>query len=307
MEHPQAHRLPLFAGRPPDHDRAIDQLRARGVMLAPRDSRLYRFFHQTFFEYAAARGVVGLGRGPAEQLVGHAVADSHDLFVGEVAAQVVLLAGRDPRLPGSFARDALLTWFNGDAHLQLLALRSYARLSHPAPQVRARAAEILASCDAGTVRHYLRLLPSTRHPSFERLSAELGLLWSRVIGTGGDPGLGFDLLRALARAAPVFPEDTRVFLEEHDCLKWLLERTPAEICRERWFAADQAAAGGGIRRGVPSSCSASSSPSPVTPPTTVSWRRLSISRRLVGSVRWAGPDWTGSRTGAAWIRDKVVE
>jgi nucleoside phosphorylase len=211
---------------------AIDQLRARGVMLEPHDSRLYRFFHQTFFEYAAARGVVGLGRGPADQLVGHAVADSHDLFVGEVAAQVVLLAGRDPRLPGSFARDALLTWFDGDAHLQLLALRSYARLSHPAPQVRARAAAILATCDAGTVRHYLRLLPSTRHPRFERVRAELGLLWSRVTGSDGDPGLGFDVLRALARAAPVFPEDTRVFIEEHECLKWLLERTPAEICRE---------------------------------------------------------------------------
>src|SRR6266545_2864696 len=224
---------PIVASTTDEVRDGVAALRARGVLHQPRNSARTRFFHQTFFEYAAARGVARFGERTATELTARVCEDPLDLFVGEVAAQVALLAGRDTRLPMSVARIALLEWLDGDADLQSLALRTYARMSYPPDPVRDRAVDILTVCDTGAIRDYLRLLPSTPHPDFGRLRSELGVLWRRVISpSSGEAGLGFDVLRALARLAPVFPDETRVFLLDHKCLTWLLDRTRAEIRRE---------------------------------------------------------------------------
>lgn len=66
-----------------------------------------QFFHQTFFEHAAARGVATRGRATIELLAQRVDDDPTDLFFGEVAAQVVLLAGRHSKVPVPLADEIL--------------------------------------------------------------------------------------------------------------------------------------------------------------------------------------------------------
>jgi hypothetical protein len=74
----------------------IAALVRRGVLLAGPLGTI-RFFHQTFFEYAAAQGLIRRdGIGAASRLLDIVLQSSEDLFTGAVLEQVLIILGRDP-------------------------------------------------------------------------------------------------------------------------------------------------------------------------------------------------------------------
>ncbi|MEH1014768.1 TIR domain-containing protein [Micromonospora sp. CPCC 206060] len=205
---------------------AIGKLHERGVLVLPADSQRLRFFHQTFFEHAAARGVAAAGPRVLAGLAAQVAADPLDLFYGEVAAQTLLLAGRDHRVSSGQSEEILAGWLTGDANLVTLAMRTYARMTDPGPTLREPARTALRTGHLDAVRDYLRLLPSVRHTDFERVADELAICWERARGPGGT--LAFEVLAAVARFCASHPERARRFLLDHDCLEWLLRQRPDE-------------------------------------------------------------------------------
>lgn len=213
-------------------DAAVQALHARGVLLMPANSQRVRFFHQTFFEHAAARGVASRGTALLTALAAQVAADPLDLFYGEVAAQVLLLAGRDARVSTVFVEHLLRGWLRtDDANLLTLTLRTYARMPAPSRFLRAGAETALRRAPVDAVRDYLRLLPSVHHIGFERVEAELVLLWHRAGPQGDariDRALAFDVVGALARFSAQQPEAVQRFLINHGCLDWLADQPPDE-------------------------------------------------------------------------------
>jgi len=68
----------------------------RGVLLAGPLGTV-RFFHQTFFEYAAAQGLIRRDDiGAVSRLLGIVLHAPEDLFTGAVLEQVLIILGRDP-------------------------------------------------------------------------------------------------------------------------------------------------------------------------------------------------------------------
>src|SRR6266511_1854446 len=122
-------RATLLAGRDP-----IDLMRSRGVLVVREETQRLWFFHQTQFEHAAARAVTACGTQAAEKLTAFVADDPYDLLYGEVASQLLLLAGRTvgANVPADAAERLLATWlYTPQPGLRVLALRTYARFRSP--------------------------------------------------------------------------------------------------------------------------------------------------------------------------------
>ncbi|TDD73290.1 hypothetical protein E1293_31825 [Actinomadura darangshiensis] len=230
---------PLAGADEPGMERAVDILRARGVLKPPPRSLRFRFFHQTFFEHVAARSVLASGEQAARQLLRRAEADPHDLFYGEVAAQFLLLADRRSRYLGLPA-EVLGTWLSSDDRgLRVLGARTYARMPDPSADLRRTAADMLAGCSLDVALDYLALLPSVHHRTFERAGAELAILWRHALVLQGGAESAKDgasmvlaVLDALARLAAGHPDEVAEFLAASDRLAHF-ESLPLESLRSR--------------------------------------------------------------------------
>jgi hypothetical protein len=213
---------------------AVAAMRSRGILQDQLSSPRLRFFHQTFFEYAAARGVASSGAAAFGCLVDRVTDDPMDLLSGEVAGQVLLLSERFGLVAGTEADAVLIRWLGSDdPGLAALALRTYARRRHPGRELRAAAAAALGSAGLESVRGYLSLLPSVHHVTFDRAGAELVLVWQRAEASRQqDPKtsrqLSINVLETLVRLAASHPAKTLDFVEKHLCLDWLTDQPPAE-------------------------------------------------------------------------------
>jgi hypothetical protein len=210
---------------------ALTTLHARGVFTIPPDSKRQRFFHQTFFEYAAARAIAHAGQHSANALMERVAEDPLDLFYGEAATQALLLADRGVLLPAVFATDILSGWLASDEpSLRALALRTYARMPAPQDRLRQQAADTLANDSLDAIKGYLTLLPSVSHTTFARAYHELALLWRRAnalqqLDETNQEGrqLSLSVLASLARMATAHPEEAVHFIANHHCLEWLAD------------------------------------------------------------------------------------
>jgi hypothetical protein len=223
----------------PDRQRAgqdLDALRARGILLTPPNSTRMRFFHQTFFEHAAARAVARAGEACVQALMNRVAEDPLDLFYGEVAAQTLLLAHRGGAVVVEHAADILEGWLAAtDTNLRALALRTYARIPAPGPRLQAEAVRSLSAGDLEAVKGYLSLLPSVTFGGFDRVGADLGVLWEQAHQMQGAPDtaragrqLALSVLAALVRIAAAYPDESIRFITEHECLDWLANQPAAE-------------------------------------------------------------------------------
>ncbi|PRX96598.1 hypothetical protein [Allonocardiopsis opalescens] len=224
---------PLSGGSALPADKAVGALHARGVLTMPPSSRRLRFFHQTLFEHAAARAVAAVGEPAARVLFDCVRREPHDLFYGEVAAQLMLLAKRRLVLDGP-ATATLVEWLSDQERgLLALAMRTYARITDPGHELREAAARALQSCERDVAIDHLTLLPSVNHGSFDRIGAELGLLWRRAEKLQEEAGIqdrvtrregraiALNVLEALSRLAAAHPDQVLRFLQERECLSWL--------------------------------------------------------------------------------------
>lgn len=218
---------------------AVEALRSRGVLSVRELTGYLWFFHQTFFEHAAARGVLACGGIAVDSLMARVASAPGDLYFGEVASEVLLMAGRlEVTSKESYTLDsadaALASWLeSSDSALLGLAVRVYAKLRRPGPLVAEKAPMALKGADTSVIDRFLLLLPSVTHPDLKRPLADLTLLWDRGKGTNKDPikssaRIRKGVLEALTRLAIQDPVAVEAFLDKHGCFEWLKSLQPSE-------------------------------------------------------------------------------
>jgi hypothetical protein len=199
-------------------DDALERLEARAVITLRQETHRLRFWHQTWFEYSAARAVARSGEPMADELTDFVAQAPYDLFFGEVASQLILLAGRTALVTLELAERLLTSWLQNDTSgLPALALRTYARFRTPSPTLQAHASTALRAADERVCKDFLRLLPSVSHPDPERWLGDLAVTWKRT-------ELRISVIDALVRLAAADPAAAARFVTDHDCLSWLLKR-----------------------------------------------------------------------------------
>lgn len=210
-----------LSGSPPA-EKSLDLLVRRSILTLREETQRLWFWHQTWFEYTAARAVARLGDDASAALVDFVAEAPYDLLFGEVASQLILLAGRSPEMSMTLADKLLAKWLRIDeAGIQILALRTYARYREPSPELQAAAASAMREADSRTCKDFLRLLPTISHPTADRWLTDLAVLWQR-----GDVQL--PVLEALIRLAAGEPTAAAAFVRDHECMRWLLDRPPEQ-------------------------------------------------------------------------------
>ncbi|MCX5163709.1 serine protease [Streptomyces sp. NBC_00264] len=202
---------------------AIDLLRTRGVFTLRRQVNRLWFFHQTFFEHAAARGVLSCGAEAVQELLERVKQDPGDLFFGEVASEVLLMADRWSASGSDSVTGLLGPWMASHRPaLVSLALPVYAKLKHPDAELVALGRATLETAEPNDVRRFLTMLPSVVHPDSVRPFGDLAVIWNRRDSQG--LALRRPLLEALIRLAATNATEAWRFLQDHACLDWLRER-----------------------------------------------------------------------------------
>ncbi|MGV9246024.1 TIR domain-containing protein [Streptomyces sp. NPDC003710] len=208
----------------PDVPSAVEALRSRGVLSIREQTGYLWFFHQTFFEHAAARGVLACGSSAVDDLMRRVARDPADLYFGEVAGEVLLMAGRLPEAGGeTFSKDradaALADWLAADDPALLgMGLRVYAKLKEPGPLVRENVPGALKRADTPLIDRFLRLLPSVTHPDLRRPLDDLALLWA---GERDRKRVRKGVIEALVRLATQDAVAVEAFTRSQGCFEWL--------------------------------------------------------------------------------------
>lgn len=223
-----AHQLVRTPGRAAqdgtDVTAAVEALRSRGVLSIREQTGYLWFFHQTFFEHAAARGVLACGPSAVDALMKRVARDPGDLYFGEVASEVLLMAGRLPEADGeTFSTEradaALAEWLASDDPALLgMGLRVYAKLKHPGPLVEESAPLALRRAATPMIDRFLRLVPSVTHDDLRRPLGDLGLLWASERDT---KRIRKGVLEALVRLATQDRVAVEAFTRAHACFDWL--------------------------------------------------------------------------------------
>jgi hypothetical protein len=150
----------------------IRTLTGRGVLFAIDDH--IRFFHQTFFEFAAAQGLTARG-GEKElpRLIERIISAPDDLFVGAVVEQALIVLGTDSLAHSTVATQCQALLDTGHPHMVSIALTVWAH--HPAT-VRFSVRE-LAFVPDDQLRRFLRTLPRV-HSHTAAVAEHLAALWT---------------------------------------------------------------------------------------------------------------------------------
>lgn len=205
----------------------LRELHRRSIVHVTGASPVLEFFHQSFFEYSAARAVVTLGDAATTLLLRRVEELPEDLFLGAVAHQMLVYACRTPsgahRVDQVFAR--LLV--SDDTSIKQLVVAAVAQARHRGPLTAAAIKAFLGTADEGLVRRYLYYLPTVRHEGLPELLSGLSVIWDREVET-----LRLETIKVLRRFAALRPEEVLDFVDELDCVGWLV-RMPAADFRTR--------------------------------------------------------------------------
>ncbi|MER6833455.1 serine protease [Streptomyces cellulosae] len=201
---------------------AVNELRSRGVVTLRQEVNRLWFFHQTFFEHAAARGVLSCGTQAVEGLFKRVTDDPGDLFFGEVASEALLMADRWPG-EGTDVTSLLRSWLaSPDPALVALALPIYAKLKNPGEDLVEVGRATLRIAEPNSIQRFLTMLPSVVHPDPGKPFGDLVDIWQRP--DSETSGLRRGVLEALSRLASTNVSDALLFLRANGCLDWLRQR-----------------------------------------------------------------------------------
>lgn len=186
----------------------LDVLIDRGIIRRTSDGMI-EFFHQSFFEYAAARGVLdsfsdeGLGL-LRERVLARTAEDSElasDLLTVGVLEQALLLAADCAELATRAAADEVFAalWDCKHSTLVSAALSVYARLPAVDPNLRRRASVALRSPEAAS--RFLECIPLASRPRARDLFAHVADIWAQATGEEKDWSHCEQILFELARLA----------------------------------------------------------------------------------------------------------
>ncbi len=188
----------------------VEKLGRRNV-LRNEDRRSWHFFHQSFFEYCAARGMASHFRERAPLLVASELRRRpNDAFLNPILEQVILVCAEGPRAIQEAAFRALTGLLEGAEHGSVWSsLYVYCHLDAPDEQLQEAVRRVLAGCDAKLAAKYVELTANTGRARFDGLAVEYGILWDRDVGA-----IREHVLAGLARMAEAAPDIVRSFLVE---------------------------------------------------------------------------------------------
>ncbi|HEU5473783.1 MAG TPA: hypothetical protein VFV67_24320 [Actinophytocola sp.] len=159
-------------------NQAINELLQRSVLTevrSPTKARI-RFFHQTMFEYASAKGLIAKYRLNAPYaLLSKLMETPEDLFVGAVLEQVLILLGRNRRYQGAFTKSVEVLVKSTNVSLHNIALAAAAH--HPS--LSAPIITLLETAKEETASRYVQIAPSVADVDLHELLTKLRVVWSR--------------------------------------------------------------------------------------------------------------------------------
>lgn len=156
---------------------ALEDLGRRGVLAIVRGR--VRFFHQTLFEYAAAKGLLLRRREPTlAALTRRLKTQPDDLFVAAAVEQYLILVAHDP----AAAQDVTdcLASLLGSGYPALIDLALVVWAHHPELDVEPRA---LTDIPANALRRFTLVAPTVADLDVDRLVDRLGRV-SQPVGSG---------------------------------------------------------------------------------------------------------------------------
>ncbi|MFD0647959.1 hypothetical protein ACFQ2Y_03865 [Streptomyces malaysiensis subsp. malaysiensis] len=198
---------------------SLELLIDRGVLARGASDGIH-FFHQTLFEYAAARGLLHL-TGAQAPLSLCAWIGSHprDFFVGAILEQLLMLAAASERYHDP-VRDTLMRMA---AHEDAMILHTVAvAVAARNPAVGVPVEPLLATAPHGVARRYAVLAPTVRDTDVDALLPRLRGLWERK-----EPSLEEAVLEALERLAAQDSLAVHAALAEWGCVRELTGRRTA--------------------------------------------------------------------------------
>lgn len=160
-------------GSPTNLRQGLDTLTQRGVLL--RTGARVRFFHQTVFEFAAARALARrLGPAAVPRLLPRVTEDGGDLFVGAALEQLLILLGSDPTAEGPIAGALTMLLSSRDEPVQDIALVAWAHHRHllRAPD------KSLRDIRGTTLARATLVIPSVAGVEPADACAQLELIWA---------------------------------------------------------------------------------------------------------------------------------
>lgn len=207
---------------PGDPVSPVQVLRRRNVLLGAHDDPSVEFFHQTLFEYAAARAVTAAGQTAVDAFRERVEALPNDLFIAAVMQQVMIYACRS-RL-GAARVDAALAALLGSAQPNVvqMAVAAYAQARYRGPLARRAAVRLLEDASEGILLRYVTYVTRVRHDEQASALDELAVVWRRSRGRTGTRIGVLQALRVLAESNPNLVLET-IISRRIDVLAWLRE------------------------------------------------------------------------------------
>jgi hypothetical protein len=194
---------------------ALDVLHERGVLVT--GAGLCGFFHQSFFEYAAAKGLLATGNPDAiSVLAARTVDGGGDLFVGCVLEQLLILARDNPLLlEAAQAATRTLLECENEA-IQAIGLVAWAHQ----PELLANASSDLPKAGASALERAARMLPSIAGKSAGMALDQLLVMW-QAADNSHTYAVILDAMARLARRAPKVVAEGLEYLDPVATLKQL--------------------------------------------------------------------------------------
>ncbi len=187
-----------------EHEADADAMASERVLVA--DGQQYRFFHETFFDYAFARRFVSTG----DSLLSLLLAEEQHLFRRAQVRQI-LAYSRDAD-PDRYHSDVaeLLSSANVRFHIKQVVFALLRQLSAPTPQEWEIIAPLVVSQDHPLYGEAWHLLAQ---PAWFRLAASLGVIegWLTEEEARADQAV-----RLIGFVAPEAPDEVAALLEEWD-------------------------------------------------------------------------------------------
>ena len=210
--------------------RELVHLHRRGMLLHEAPAPV-EFFHQTFFEYAAARTILALGDDLVRAALRRVVEDPKDLWFAAVVQQLLVLATSTER--GAARVDHALAELIGsdDPDVAQLAVAAYGQARHRGELSHLAMCAVLADpARVGLVGHFLGYLPRALPRSPEVLLDELQNVWLRPDASLAQREEVLMVLRGVAASRPL-PVAGYLLDEKLDLIGWLEPLEGPEVRR----------------------------------------------------------------------------
>lgn len=167
---------PVAAALEPSREAQLDLLRHRGVLQSGPTGTV-KFFHQTFFEYAAARGLIRRdGMRALDRLLKIVLENPDDLFSGAVLEQVLILLGREPDSSETIRQAVSSLVGSEDRGLQSIAMML---LAHYPGVALGSVRDLLGQCSPQTLTRFGYAAPTVYASTVQPTMELLELIWNR--------------------------------------------------------------------------------------------------------------------------------